>query len=63
MELRELRTTVERTEYVLQQARKDAKEREDFPPRAYYKMASVAFVASASAYLIGMIFEQLIAVS
>lgn len=62
-ELRELRSTVERTEYVLRQARKDAKEREDFPPRAYYKMASVAFVASATAYLIGMIFEQLIAVS
>lgn len=59
IELRELRKTVEMTENVLARARKDAKEREDFPPRVYWKIASVAFVTSIGGYLIGIVFEHL----
>ena len=61
IELRDLRQTVELTENALNRARKDAREREEFPARAYQKMASVCFVSSSAGLLASFIFLKLIA--
>jgi hypothetical protein len=52
----ELFEDIELTKNVLAMARKDAREREEFPPRAYRKIATNSFVGS----LIGLLVAALI---
>ncbi|MEQ5789387.1 hypothetical protein J3454_15970 [Erythrobacter sp. NFXS35] len=59
-EVKRLRIAVQKTEKVLSDARKDAREREEFPRRAYHKMAWVCFISSSFGTLATVVLVMLV---
>lgn len=59
-EVEKLMKAVQKTERVLSKARKDAWEREEFPRRAYHKMAWVCFISSGFGTLATVVLVMLV---